>query len=253
MSSQIEINGVELVPLKLAAKQVSYSRDYLSKLARDKKVVATQIGRQWFIDMASLQNFVEVSNIEQSLRKKNLREERKRELTAKQELQVLSEEMISKKNSFRQRSLIVSMLVLFFGFFTGAVVYTGADITNKLNLSIPASSLIAQSTMEVTVLGSKESTAVSTTIMEYPLFMDEEDTRVMNTNPDGIFLLAREGRIESSEDIASLFSDPVAVEFENENTGIVKYKNELGDITEFPFVSVHKGRLADENIKSMSP
>ncbi|KXJ99765.1 MAG: hypothetical protein UZ19_OD1000263 [Parcubacteria bacterium OLB19] len=57
MSTQIEINGAQLIPLKEAAKRIAYSRDYLAKLAREQKIVATQIGRQWFVDMYSLQTF----------------------------------------------------------------------------------------------------------------------------------------------------------------------------------------------------
>ena len=43
MSTSFEINNIALVPIKDAAKSVAYSRDYVARLAREKKIVASQI------------------------------------------------------------------------------------------------------------------------------------------------------------------------------------------------------------------
>lgn len=62
-----------------AAASVGYSRDYVTKLARDQKIIAIQNGRQWFVDLQSLEEYAEKSLAEQKLRQHELSEQRKAE------------------------------------------------------------------------------------------------------------------------------------------------------------------------------
>lgn len=241
MSTNFEINGVTLVSIKEAAKIVSYSRDYLTKLARDQKIIATQIGRQWFIDMTSLQAFVDDVALEQIVRKEHLRKERKQERQVKEELQLLDSKIKVKESGFRFHSFAVASMVLCLGLFTGTVIYTTADIVNNLaNNDIKNSSLVAQVPADeasMSIALPQDSTLFSS-VIEYPLFTNEEEVRSMDTEYEGVFLLSREGDVETTEQVANLFSDQVVVEFLDENTGLVKYKNDKGEVSEFPFVSV---------------
>lgn len=256
MSTNIEINGTTLVSIKDAARVVSYSRDYLTKLAREQKIIATQIGRQWFIDMTSLQAFVEDVALEQVVRKQHLREERKRERQVKEELQLLNSKIKVRESGFRFHSLAVSTLVLCLGLFTGTFIYTTADITNNLaDNDIKNSSLVAQVPAdEVSMpVASPQGTTLFSSVMEYPLFTNEEEVRAMDTEHDGIFLLSHEGNVETAKQIANLFSDQVAVEFSDENTGLVKYKNDKGEVSEFPFVSVPSNTKNSESVSNQGP
>lgn len=253
MSTNLEINGVTLVSIKEAAKIVSYSRDYLTKLARDQKIIATQIGRQWFIDMTSLQAFVDDVALEQIVRKEHLRKERKQERQVKEELQLLNSKIKVKKSGFRFHSLAVASMVLCLGLFTGTVIYTTADIVNNLaNNDIKNSSLVAQVPAdEVSMpIASPQGSTLFSSVIEYPLFTNEEEVRSMDTEYEGVFLLSREGDVETTQQVANLFSDQVAVEFLDENTGLVKYKNDKGEVSEFPFVSVPNN---SKSISDQSP
>jgi len=79
MSHQITVNDKTFEPSSLLAEQFNYSVDYISKLAREGKVEATRVGRQWFIERDSLKNFVEAITAKKEADRKRLREERKRE------------------------------------------------------------------------------------------------------------------------------------------------------------------------------
>ncbi len=83
MSGSLEINGKKLSSLSSALKHSSYSRDYITRLAREQKIVASQVGRQWYIDLDSLKKYEEAILVEQKIRKQKLSEERRRERSQK--------------------------------------------------------------------------------------------------------------------------------------------------------------------------
>lgn len=257
MSTNIEINGETLVSIKEAAKIVSYSRDYLTKLAREQKIVATQIGRQWYIDMRSLNVFIEDISLEQVVRKEHLRSERRRELQAKEELQLLNSHIKNKESGLHLHSLAMSSVVLCLGLFTGAIIYTTSDISNNIaSNDIENSSLVAQVTVDeevVSVATLPQNVPLSNSEMEYPLFVNEEEVRAMDIKNEGVFLLSSEGEVKTAEQVANLFSDQVNVEFLDENTGLVKYKNNKGEISEFPFVSVPDSVNDLSSVSNQSP
>lgn len=54
MSQQLRVNGKQYLQSNELASTFGYSADYLGKLAREEKILGTQIGRQWFIEPESL-------------------------------------------------------------------------------------------------------------------------------------------------------------------------------------------------------
>ena len=242
MSTQIEINGTQLIPLKEAAKRIAYSRDYLAKLAREQKIIATQIGRQWFVDMSSLQTFLDSVALEQEVRKQQLREERKRELSAKRELETLSVDIKSKINNTRRLSLAVASIVLFLGVFSGSVIYSIFDIKTNLANNFTGASSVVDLSLETKSndikLAEPQATTLFTTVTEYPLFVDQSAVRKMNDNAGGILLLSDATKNKNSEAVANLFSDPVSVEFTNDHSGQITYEALDGSLAKVPFVSV---------------
>ncbi len=259
MSTQIEINGKTLLPIKEAAKLVSYTKDYVARLAREQKIVASQVGRQWFVDLVSLKNFAEVSQLELSVRKQILSQERKKEQSVKQ---ALSEVHQSTHNKFRRvkiQAQLAAVFVLGFGLLAGASIYT-----TSLFFPIQSSSLarigatspemflnknyhsqeIATPTGVVNEvndykIAEPQTTTLYNSVLEYPLFTDEAETRAMSLgNSEGIFLLARNGEVRSVEEVEGLFSDEVVVSFSDESNGVITFTKEEGEVVEFPFVSV---------------
>lgn len=67
------------ISTKEAAQLFSYSADYVSRLAREGKVLAEQRNRQWFVSTDSLKMFALQQADEQRARQRELREQRLRE------------------------------------------------------------------------------------------------------------------------------------------------------------------------------
>lgn len=70
-----------------AAKAFGYTGDYVARLARQGKIKAGRIGRQWFVDPTSLEYFVNRTQQSQKKRIKNIRLERKAERKQATEIQ----------------------------------------------------------------------------------------------------------------------------------------------------------------------
>jgi len=80
MTDTVEINGKAYHPIRTAAKVVLYSADHVTKLARENKVNAVQLGRRrWFVQIESLRAYAEVQKQEQAIKQKHLRLQRKME------------------------------------------------------------------------------------------------------------------------------------------------------------------------------
>lgn len=69
-----------------AARQVGLSHDYIARLTRQGKVFGVKVGRLWYVDLASLQNYLAAIEMEKQVRSKLLKEERRRELEVHQYL-----------------------------------------------------------------------------------------------------------------------------------------------------------------------
>lgn len=85
MSQNFSVNGKEYIQSSTLAADFGYTSDYIGKLARDEKIIGTQVGRQWFIEPESLKLFLHKSNIEKDIRKQELSKKRKREHETHQE------------------------------------------------------------------------------------------------------------------------------------------------------------------------
>lgn len=242
MATSIKINGVTLMPIKDAAASISYSRDYVARLARAGKIVASQVGRQWFIDLTSLQTFSEVALQNEDVRKAELRVERKKELHAKDEFITLEKRVREKIVSQRINAAAVTMSALGLGLTVGVTAYTAWLYIPTL--SVPADSFasatapITQTENALPIATLPHQTMQLTTVMEQPIFADESETRRLAGAEGGIFLLPKSGTVAGEEELKALFSDPVAVEFSAENSGVIFYENGEGGVDEYPFVTV---------------
>ena len=62
-----------------AGKQFGYTNDYVARLAREKKVQASRVGRQWFVEVTSFEEFVEKAEEAKKEHAEKVRLERKKE------------------------------------------------------------------------------------------------------------------------------------------------------------------------------
>lgn len=79
MSKMLNINGAHYLPATEAGRNFGYTNDYVAKLAREKKILGTRVGRQWFVDPESLKSFIKEAKQRKQEHAKRLRVERKQE------------------------------------------------------------------------------------------------------------------------------------------------------------------------------
>ncbi len=76
-TASLIIGGREYVQSSDAARIFGYTPDYISRLAREKKVVAAQINKKWFVEKESLNEFIRQKKVEKIQRTVQLQKQRK--------------------------------------------------------------------------------------------------------------------------------------------------------------------------------
>jgi hypothetical protein len=224
MSDRVVVDGVDLLPLKEVLNLVSYSRDYITKLAREKKIIATQIGRRWYVDPTSLAHYAEQSELEQQVRREQLRRERKAELEMVERVSGMEALRTSRTVTAPARALAFSLTVVM-----GAIL--GGTFLAEQYLSSPTQryAQLAESSgargASVAVADAQElavtDSPFSHTVKIEPLASDDAL---------GVLVLGAAGQERPAENITALFSDPVTVardasgrtelRFEGESAGV---------------------------------
>lgn len=199
----------KFLPAKEAAAVVSYTPDYVSKLAREHLIVAEQRGRQWFVDLDSLKLFSLKKEAAARERKVQLRTERLDELARVRVGNLDQQSELSAKHGSLialGTTVALTMCVMLFG----GVAYV-AD-----NEDITAEALVAGagSTLEkvLSVFQWKNPEA------ETSVDMSTSEGEAMNS---GIIFSKEPLSPELVDRISGSFSDPVDVSFVDERTGIV--------------------------------
>lgn len=242
MSSSVKIGAVEFISVKDAALRSSYTRDYITRLARDEKVVATQVKRQWFIDPVSLQNFIESAKIEREIRGQLLREERRREQQVHCK-NVTSEQVYEHEHVTRAPShaYLATASVVICGLFLGVVIHA----TNPVGSMFGPTNQIAQ--VASTQSGVRDDSNTHTTLPAVEngrptLVADVSNDRVVGqrtfSSNEGVLLLPV--GVASSEDttVDELFSDEVTLTYRSANEGVVTPHLRDGAGTPLAFVMV---------------
>ncbi|MBI3574013.1 hypothetical protein HY090_03100, partial [Candidatus Kaiserbacteria bacterium] len=134
----------EFIPLKEAAAKVGYTPDYLAKLSREGSVNAVRIGREWSVELASLEVFKSQTGEKEAERIATLRQERASEYAVfapkkSWKLNVLPFDMPLVRLYLRDRSFLRSTLaglaVFFFVFFvTYAALFSHLPFQNIAGL-----------------------------------------------------------------------------------------------------------------------
>lgn len=79
MDSTIILNNKKYYKIALAAEESDYSADYITSLARTKKITAVQLDRRWYVAADSLRSYIELQKIEQNIKQAQLRLARQQE------------------------------------------------------------------------------------------------------------------------------------------------------------------------------
>ncbi len=207
MTGALEINGKKMLGVKEAAKAVSYSRDHITRLARENKIVATHIGRNWYIDINSLKSYEEVSRTEQEIRKRHLSEERRRDLHVKEVLETKAHARKNKNRTSKKIATAFATLALSLGLTSGVLLNNtfATKISSNQQTAIVSNSQDTAKSAEV----SKESQPA----MLEADFESDSKLRSFSQADSGILLLPQFSNSDTSrvQFIRNYFSDPVDV------------------------------------------
>ena len=254
MSQQVTINGKKFEPSAALAREFGYSMDYISRLAREGKVEATRVGRQWFVEAISLKKFVEDISKQKEVSREQLRTERKRELVAHSQnsaahnLKVnnFSAGVITEKKSVAQNrgvrnfakiasTVAGSALVMVAGLLSTAVIspdnFYSFYSTFDLNKTVHDFSVQRGSDVAAGALGSWFKTTETAQVTV------EKGTGIPAS---GIVVLEEEKSSTELEKIRASFSDEVEVDFNGEDTGVITpvFKKNKGEDYQFLLVPV---------------
>lgn len=236
MMSALEIDGRYLSPIKEAAVVTTYSRDYITRLAREGKIVASYIGRQWFVDVESLRGYAASVALEQEIRKRQLSEERKRQRQLREVTESQRTLHLKKADSLHTRSLIAASLVLSFGLISGFVTYQLMSASFAVKTGVQTAQVVKQVMPEANMMPAQTGAAVIPSNDTSKKSASVEQ-RGLGGVSEGVLLLPETGVVE---DVSALFSDNVEVRQAADGSRVVvpvdASGNQIGN--EVPFVVV---------------
>lgn len=225
MSGKNTVNKDRLVAVKEVALKVGYSRDYITRLAREQKITASQIGRQWFVDPDSLRSFVDFTEIEKKARKNQLRAERQLERSIYEEQQKLQEEIKAQVVRFSPGVYMKSWTIILAGLFLGVVIHStqlsflgaGSDQVAQLpTINISDTTVIVE---EISTLTSSDKNSDS------EITIVNQASKEVQAIPQGhgVLLLPELASADDVENptVDELFSDEIKVEEGSDRSGYV--------------------------------
>lgn len=240
MTSFVEINGKKYKNVKDAATLTGYSRDYIGRLAREKKIDATQIGRQWFVSIESLTAYSKLAEDESKSRQQKLSDERKREREIVNQIAARerSEARVAKRKNVERRALAATVLML------GVGLGLGLNASSLFDTS--AKKQIATVTDSETLLATNGEFPVATGSVSEPLAVDaidfsQESMTITSFDEEGlgVMLLPNAEVSELSEgEVKALFSDPVTIVKDDEGNRFVVRTTKDGKEERLPFAVV---------------
>jgi hypothetical protein len=237
MSDFFHIGNRKLIPLKDVTKIVPYSRDYVARLARDGRIAAAQVNRQWYIDGESLKNFFEHAQLEVQARGEYVRELRKQELDLHEWWSAFLETQRARRESRNGRALRKTMIVIILGLFVGLIVSNLAPVTNPSMVASLITTGQFAAVAEAPLPGDKTVTWYETGVVI------EDETLA---NPTGI-LITSEG---TTSDATTFFSDEVVIEETSPTTGLIHSSTSSSSV---PYVRIGNQEDGTDSSMQVSP
>jgi hypothetical protein len=231
MSSSITLGAYTLFPIKDAVSAVPYSRDYISRLAREGKVMSVQVNRQWYIELGSLRKFYEQAQLEELARKTYLSEARRNELDVYEALngRLAELEVIREKGGVR--SVWKALVLITCGCLVGVLV----QHVNSTFSPIEMEGLMAQSIGAWSMGDFKTAEVATATPQWYDAPVVIETTSTLNFQ-DGIVLFPAGTNLDGQA-VTELFSDEVMVTMQNATSGVIEFSGVNGTTT-LPFLRI---------------
>lgn len=247
MARELTINGKKYLPSSVLSERFSYTPDYLTKLARDGKVEATRIGRQWFLNEMSLEQFSHLTDLEKNKRSEVLRTQRKieREIHNKKRSDIRRLNTTFKKVSHAS-AMMQAAVVVASGLFLGSLGFLAYEQNLNSSAVLSAADDIVVTLGEHMVPDISDLTEFNQlAFLDFTFFFDwifkgadvvevehvrdegvvpSTDTaqvEVAEKHNDAILLLDASTTDATIADIRQSFSDEVEVTFDGEHTGVI--------------------------------
>jgi hypothetical protein len=234
MEAEIEIDGKKLSPIKEASAEVSYSRDYVTRLAREGKIVATLIERKWYVDTDSLKSYESQSLAEAQLRKAHLSEERKQEQNFHKAKEQLEAKRVQKHQHVRRKAVVMAGFVLSLGLFSGVA---GQVVFSTQLASVSGEALSLQNFQPA---NSAQADAADVVFLDEPTVptatFSTKEVQELDVTQNGILILPSKSATSPEE----VFSDEVRIETASSGirSAVVVSANKDVPAREVPFVLV---------------
>jgi len=252
MTQKREINGKKYLSAREASKLVSYSSDYIGRLAREKKILAERVGNQWFVEPESLKFFTLNAEAEKRNRKELLREERLVERAKKirqNEEETFAAALKSKNQiAIAQTAIISACFFLFLNIvwfslesklnvqaLFGGLTEIGGSLSEKVMAPIP--DFLSQ-VASFAFVQSFDASAQKDDIL--PTKQDAIDSSKSDFQGIVLFDEVEEVTAAYIDDVRESFSDEVQVEFDTDDSGVITpvFKERTGDSYRFLLVPV---------------
>lgn len=230
-----------------AGRQFGYTNDYITRLAREKKVIASRVGKQWYVDAKSLEAFVAHSKQIKKAHAEQLRMERKRERIVEKPAEATEVTFVplpnTRASALAKAGMVVSVVAMIGGFLFAHVPYMTEEKLQSANI------LTALRDFATRLYG----------LGEAPVATPEVGVRVQesasDSTPEGASLARVLGStttavavippkdMRSTEEIAESFSDEVSVVRDADGTsGVITpvFKNSTGTPYRYLMVPMHR-------------
>lgn len=232
MTEFFHLGNRKLIPLKDVPKIVPYSRDYVARLARDGRIAAAQVNRQWYIDAESLKNFFEHAQLEVQARGEYVRELRKQELDLHEWWNAFLETQRARREGRSHRVFQKTLVIVILGLFVGLIVTGLEPVATPSKLA----SLVTTGQFAASIEAERP-VGTEATWYETGVIIEDESLE----NPTGI-LLTPAGVDTNATDF---FSDNVVVEETSPTTGLIHSSSSSNSV---PYVRI--GGVEDEEAVS---
>ena len=92
MDKKLTFNNKKYLSSKYAGEISGYTNDYVARLARQKKVLGKKVGRSWYVEENSLQNFIKDNKVQKTQLHKKLSDKRVNDLKYSQRERQINED-----------------------------------------------------------------------------------------------------------------------------------------------------------------
>ncbi len=208
-----------------AGRQFGYTNDYISRLAREKKVMGMRVGRQWYVDARSLETFIarsEDAKKEYSLR---LREERKKERVTVAKVATQKTEFVPLQGS-RAQALAKAGMVMCVSVVLGGLIFSASHTFTKEDMQ-NANILTALREFALRLYGlgaapPRYAPEITSRAMDVSVATPAPALAAEATNDSRAMVVLPSGDTTPNADIERAFSDQVQVERDRDGkSGII--------------------------------